>query len=598
MAATTSSTSAVSRSSSPAPSTQPRPTKLRADPSRCFSTGSLMSHASATTDASNCRESLGSDASAPSRSSSKSKRLSDISVGSDQMLSPRESTFGADTPRGRSPSRRRGYMRPQGTDFAASARNRESVLSLGSIAHIQYYFARTGLLDGKGGRRARGRRDVKAYTLDLSALDPSAFLNPKPGSDHDSSYASMGSSPDLTACNNSMMNGDLVESPVDEYHPQDPNDEDYYSDDLEYDPNMPPPTTSTYIHREKPIPKPPSMEELRAELTSSLDTAEKTLREMHTATPSTELTVKIDTPEGRRPSVAAAAGWYEIQGMNILDVMTLAIRAAKVYYTAHDRPDRLDAIKSEKELRRELLAVMDVLKRMATRGFAGGMRDDEFATMEGWMKSVREMLAIEDEMEAQELAEQANWTWLQPEGWEGREFEREEAFIRSMLKGPDPIPNMPQIPTWTPIDRSRPLSEQNLPTPFLAALSNGQRLVQLHNCAVRKSRRRFGAIPTFYADTRKPYRAADNLRYWIKAAELRWEVLLKADPLGLQYNTGPEVWLEFEDAILQWCRKVREEITAELREPRESTTKTTTEATTSSSTTTTTTTTTTSATSA
>jgi hypothetical protein len=546
-----------------------------------------MSHASATTDASNGRESLGSDASAPSRSSSKSKRLSDISVGSDQMLSPRESTFGADTPRGRSPSRRRGYMRPQGTDFAASARNRESVLSLGSIAHIQYYFARTGLLDGKGGRRARGRRDVKAYTLDLSALDPSAFLNPKPGSDHDSSYASMGSSPDLTACNNSMMNGDFVESPVDEYHPQDPNDEDYYSDDLEYDPNMPPPTTSTYIHREKPIPKPPSMEELRAELTSSLDTAEKTLREMHSATPSTELTVKIDTPEGRRPSVAAAAGWYEIQGMNILDVMTLAIRAAKVYYTAHDRPDRLDAIKSEKELRRELLAVMDVLKRMATRGFAGGMRDDEFATMEGWMKSVREMLAIEDEMEAQELAEQANWTWLQPDGWEGREFEREEAFIRSMLKGPDPIPNMPQIPTWTPIDRSRPLSEQNLPTPFLAALSNGQRLVQLHNCAVRKSRRRFGAIPTFYADTRKPYRAADNLRYWIKAAELRWEVLLKADPLGLQYNTGPEVWLEFEDAILQWCRKVREEITAELREPREST-KTTTEATSSSSTATTT----------
>ncbi|KAL1842361.1 hypothetical protein VTJ49DRAFT_5426 [Mycothermus thermophilus] len=572
MAATTSSKSAASRSSSPAVSSSgPRPNRLRADPVRCFSTGSLMSHASATTDGSNLRESLGSDVSAPSRSSSASKRLSDISVGSDQMLSPRDSTFGgADTPRGRSPSRRRGYMRPQGTDFAASARARESVLSLGSIAHIQYYFARTGLLDGKGGRRARGRRDIKAYTLDLSALDPSVFMNPKAGSDHDSSYASMGSSPDLTACNGSMVNGDLVESPVDEYHnPQDPNDEDYYSDDLEYDPNMPPPTTSTYIHREKPIPKPPSMAELRADLTGSLDTAEKTLREMRTAKSADDVTIKIDTPEGRRPSVAAAAGWHEIQGMNILDVMTLAIRAAKVYYTAHDRPDRLDAIKSEKELRGELLAVMDVLKRMATRGFAGGMREDEFTTMEGWIASVRAMLVVEDEMEAQELAEQANWTWLNPEGWEGREFEREEAFIRSMLKGPDPIANMPQIPTWTPIDRSRPLEEQNLPTPFLAALANGQRLVQLHNCSVRKSRRRFGAIPTFYADTQKPYRAADNLRYWIKAAELRWEILLKADPLGLQYNTSPEVWLDFEDAVLQWCRKVREEITAELKEPPE-----------------------------
>jgi hypothetical protein len=90
-------------------------------------------------------------------------------------------------------------MRPHGTDFAASARSRESVLSLGSIAHLQYYFARTGLLDGKGGQLAR-KRQLKAHTLDLSALDTSAFLTPKAlGSDHDSSYASMGSSPDQAA---------------------------------------------------------------------------------------------------------------------------------------------------------------------------------------------------------------------------------------------------------------------------------------------------------------------------------------------------------------------------------------------------------------
>ena len=35
-------------------------------------------------------------------------------------------------------------MRPQGTNFADSAKNRDSVMSLGSIAHMQYYFARTG----------------------------------------------------------------------------------------------------------------------------------------------------------------------------------------------------------------------------------------------------------------------------------------------------------------------------------------------------------------------------------------------------------------------------------------------------------------------
>ncbi|KAL2139748.1 hypothetical protein VTI28DRAFT_4731 [Corynascus sepedonium] len=566
----------ASRSGSPAPDTLPRKALgARSELSRCFSTGSTISHGSATTDASHYRESLGSDGSAFSRNSSASYRLSDISLNGEQ-LRPRDSTCSApETPRGRSPNRRRGYMRPQGTDFAASARARESVLSLGSIAHLQYYFARTGLLDGKGGRLAR-KRDNKAHTLDLSALDPSVFLTPKPGSDHDSSYASMGSSPDLASAQGGfssvmgLSNGSMVESPTEEYHP-DQQDEDYFSDELEIDPNMPPPTTSTYNHREKPVPKPPSIAELRSDLTSSLDVAEQTLREAKSAKMPPGVTIRIESAdsqpqEGRRPSVPSA-GWYEVQGMNIIDVMTLAIRAAKIYYTSHDRPDRLDAIKSEKELRGELLSVMDVLKRMATRGFAGGMREDEFRTMDNWIASVRAMLTAEDAMEAKEIAERSSWTWLNPEGWEGRDYEREEAFMRSMLKGPDPIENMPVIPKWTPIDRTQPLESQSLPTPFLAALSNGQRLVQLHNCAVRKSCRRFGAIPTFYANTQKPYRAADNLRYWLKAAELRWEVLLKADPLGLQYNTSPGLWVEFEDAILQWCRKVREEIAAELREP-------------------------------
>ncbi|KAH6619683.1 hypothetical protein B0J18DRAFT_251470 [Chaetomium sp. MPI-SDFR-AT-0129] len=576
-----SSNPALSREGSPAPGSRPRAALggARSEMARCFSTGSTVSHGSATTDASFFRDSLGSDASAFSRSSSASYRLSDISINSDP-LRPRDSTCSApdtpSTPRGRSPSRRRGYMRPQGTDFAASARARESVLSLGSITHLQYYFARTGLLDGKGGRLARKRGD-KAHTLDLSSLDPSMFLTPKPGSqDHDSSYASMGSSPDLVAHTGfaSMMaagGGSMVESPIEEYHNPDQQDEDYFSDELEIDPNMPPPTTSTYNHRVKPVPKPPTIAELRAELTGSLDVAEQTLREAINSKAPPNFAIHIDSPDtqpqdGRRPSIPSA-GWYEIQGMNILDVMTLAIRAAKIYYTSHDRPDRLDAIKSEKVIRGELLSVMEVLKRMATRGFSGGMREDEFRTMDGWIAGLRAMLKSEDAIEAKEVAERSSWAWLNPEGWEGREYEREEAFMRSMLKGPDPIENMPVIPQWKPIDRTKPLESQTLPTPFLASLSNGQRLVQLHNCAVRKSRRRFGAIPTFYANTEKPYRAADNLRYWLKAAELRWEVLLKADPLGLQYNNGPELWVQFEDAVLQWCQKVREEITTELLQP-------------------------------
>ncbi|KAK3383763.1 hypothetical protein B0T24DRAFT_61498 [Lasiosphaeria ovina] len=564
----------VVRCDSPPPDTAPmRALGVSSDMSRCLSTASSVSHASATTDASHMRDSLGSDFSAFSRQSSgsyQSSRLSDMSS-SGHVLRSRVSTSSLDTVNSRSgggASKRRGYMRPQGTDFAASARSRESVLSLGSITHLQYYFARTGLLDGKGGQLAR-KRQLKGQTLDLSALDTSSFLTAKPsGSDHDSSYASMGSSPDLAAHTGfggvSLGGGGIVESPIEEHH-HDQQDEEYFSDDFdEPDPHMLPPTASTYNYREKPLPRPPSVGELKSDLADALETAVKALNEAReTKAPSPEQTSPSNSPKA---SSGTGPGWHEIQGMHILDVMTLAIRAAKIYYTSHDRPDRLDSIKSEKQIRGELLSVMDVLKRMATRGFVGGMRSDEFRIMDTWIAGLRAMLATEDAIEAAEAAERASWTWLRPDGWEGHEFAREEAFMRSMLEGSaDPVDNMSPLPKWTPIDRALPLTEQLLPTSFLASLQNGLRLVQLHNCAVRKSRRRFGAIPTFHTDTQKPYRAADNLRYWVKAAELRWEVLLKIDALGLQYNNSPALWVELEDAVLHWCRKVREEIASELQ---------------------------------
>src|SRR5690242_21120017 len=56
------------------------------------------------------------------------------------------------------PGKRRGYMRPEGTQFSDSAKNRESVMNLGTIAHLQYYFARTGLLDAATGRDRKSTR--------------------------------------------------------------------------------------------------------------------------------------------------------------------------------------------------------------------------------------------------------------------------------------------------------------------------------------------------------------------------------------------------------------------------------------------------------
>ncbi len=604
----------IRRTSSPSPDTvltlavKGGPEVASAELSRCLSTASSLSHGSATTDASSLlslgfvgrdvrdsRDSLGSDASSSAfsrqSSGSYSTTTSSLFASSPEnrlsMASAITTTTTASSghPAEQRSSKRRGYMRPQATDFAASARSRESVLSLGSITHLQHYFARTGLLDLKG-QLERRRRD-KARTLDLSQLEGASDIaasahSTSGGSGHsltvhsdvDSSYAPMGS-PDLVAAH--ATSGPLVESPI-----QENLDDDWYAEDYD-SADVLPPTVSTYNVREKPLPKPPSLTELRTDLKNSLDSATIALAEAReaktsqagpttpasSAPPSPARPPPANSPNGEA-AVTRVPTWYEIQGMHILDVITLAIRAAKMYYTSHEQPDRLDAIKSEREVRSELLGVMDVLKRMATRNFAGGIRTEELRAMDAWIASLNAMLDAEDAMVAAERAEQASWTWSKDAEWPAaatvdpaRAYARERAFLETILQsGSAPEDKVDTtLPEWAPLDRA---ASPVTPTPFLRHMQNGVCLVQLHNCAVRKSRSRFGAIPSFHSDTQKPYRAADNLRFWVKAGELRWEVLLKIDALGVVCNSRPDVWPAFEDAIYQWCRKVRQDLTADM----------------------------------
>ncbi|KAG6007175.1 hypothetical protein E4U21_006278 [Claviceps maximensis] len=521
----------------PASPDAPPPTLAIRGVSRCVSTASTMSYASETDMSS--RHSLGSELfSRQSSASYQSSRHSDVS-----NLS-RLSIHSVD-----SKGRRRGYMRPQTTGFAASAKSRESVMCLGSIAHLQYYFARTGLLDGKGGQLAR-KRPTQQATLDMSLLDGTSTASKATGPDVSMPCAStIDNTADLNRHDEdaNMGLGDLVESPM-----EDNLDEDEFEDSFaSSDSDMLPPTVSTYHQKEIPIPKPPTIEELKEELEMCLHETQKALDEVQARKIGT-FQESRDVPQLPNIPEENTQGWYELQGMHILDVVTLAIRAAKMYYTAHELPDRLDSIKSEKQIRADLLAVMDVLKQMASRSFKGGIADDEVETMAGWVDSVYDILEKEHEIELAERAERESWRWLHGE-WSGREYERERAFLSSM------DPEVELLPEWTPLSEA-----PECPTPFLRSLQNGIMLVKLHNAVVQKSRRRFGAIPTFHMDTQKPYRSADNLRYWAKAAELRFEVMLKVDALGVVYDNGPEVWQDFEQAILKWCKHVREEITSEL----------------------------------
>ncbi|EAU33754.1 conserved hypothetical protein [Aspergillus terreus NIH2624] len=424
-------------------------------------------------------------------------------------------------------SKRRGYIRPQGAEFAESAKNRESVMSLGSIAHLQYYFARTGLLDGKGGHAREWKKKKKPEDVPRLLLTPNARF----------------------------IDDDLTISPTEDSF--DPADEEGAIDDGEV---MLPPTVSTYSIKTHHIPPPPDLMALRKDLLDALGRAEKSIERIGSLSapppdiPRISLSSE-DVADGdedaevqRKLSEATPQGWHEVQGMRILDVVTLAIRAAKIYYTAHERPERLATIKSEREIREELFNTLEVLKRWASRDFVGGLRDEERLSILGWMANVRDMLREEKRLEMLEAKEREGWSWMEGD-WSGREREREEAFLRSLITGDAPLPK------W-----SSP-NEGPLPTPLLERLRDGRDLVRVHNQAVKKSKRPFYEIKSYHQDVGKPYRCAENLRFWLKAAELRWETKLEMDVMAVVHGQSDEAWRQFDATLLAWCKAVREELT-------------------------------------
>jgi hypothetical protein len=424
-------------------------------------------------------------------------------------------------------------MRPEGTKFADSARNRESVQNLGTIAHLQYYFARTGLLDGKGAQLAKARKSAGSGS-ELSrpssgVMDPLSPLSPT----FERSEFLLGDS----------STGDgLVESPIDEDASGSWGDE----------PMMLPPTVSTYKNTPVYVPPPPDMVVLRRELREAMVDALQLLKELDKGQA---------TDEQKDGATAAAAveesqGWYEIQGLHFLDIVTLAIRAAKNYYTAHEQPQRLYSIKSERQIRKELYEVLDILKRMATRNFAGGVKPHERDAILTWASGIGKLLDTEEETERLELEEREKWSWREGK-WTGKERERGLLFLRSF------DPNPEELPAWT-----EPTEGVELPTPFLKSLQNGLRLVHLHNALVKKSRRQFEEIKTYHTDTAKPYRCADNLRFWIKAAQLRWDVKLDLDVMAVVHGTDDAAWRQFDEALLKWCKGVRRQIIADWKEHR------------------------------
>jgi hypothetical protein len=313
---------------------------------------------------------------------------------------------------------------------------------------------------------------------------------------------------------------------------------------------MLPPTVSTYTHRTHHVAPPPDQKSLKKDLVEALENALHALEAM------------VSSPGEKEAPEEDLQGFYEVQGVHILDTTTLAIRAARLYYTLHPNPAVLNSIKPDFQIRRDLISVLDVLKKWASRKFAHGLREEERLAILVWVSEVGMMIDEEARVEEAERQEREGWQWLNDSLWSDKEKEREICFLESLIKA---SPHASTLPPWEQVDVTA-----DEPTAFLRSLSDGRQLVDMHNAAVKRSKRHFGEIKTWHDDVAKPYRRAENLRFWVKAAEIRWEMRFSINVMGIVYSSKEAgLWRCFEDVILRWSRGVREEITQDWKNDEE-----------------------------
>ena len=94
---------------------------------------------------------------------------------------------------------------------------------------------------------------------------------------------------------------------------------------------------------------------------------------------------------------------------------------------------------------------------------------------------------------------------------------------------------------------------------FLDTLRTGTKLCLIHNALTHFSLRSFGLITRFHTDTTVQYRVTDNLRYFAKAAEIRWEITLDWDVEEI-YRITPKGDEMLKSQLGRWCQHVINEM--------------------------------------
>lgn len=273
--------------------------------------------------------------------------------------------------------------------YPCSVSQRASLLLLVSLTEISS-FGYSGLQTKQSSQNSQSSNFLMLDTTSASILQ-------------DSTYSSLRSSPDLLVLNEQEF---FSESPS----------ETEMLDDFDLDEStMLPPTTSTYNPQTRSIPPPPDPAILREQLRGALAVT----RGAWIQSPIVAENSGSQGGEGHEAVVVQLPpGFNELQGTELVELATSAIRAAKAYYYTTDS-SLLLSTKDDKTLREKFLAILDVLKSMAQRKFDGGVRVEERDAVVKWIGSVEESLDAEEKaiLDMRKKGRE----WLEGD-WEGKDM--------------------------------------------------------------------------------------------------------------------------------------------------------------------------------
>lgn len=143
-----------------------------------------------------------------------------------------------------------------------------------------------------------------------------------------------------------------------------------------------------------------------------------------------------------------------------------------------------------------------------------------------------------------------NNDWVNPDVYGGNVFARYHAFLEAHRPS-----KSKRYPDYTPLPN--PCLDK---TEFLASLADGKLLCEIYNTIVKRSKRPFGFIDKIHEDTSRTYRATENLKFFAAAAKFRFE--LKFDEFNVTEivkltNVGKT---QLERILEVFCEKAMQEL--------------------------------------